>query len=158
MIILYVGLSNTASPDYSQVRSFLLLPQLLCVRSLARALSLLLAQTTFHQNTDGSLIPGHLFTIKRKFQILLFHKTCRKANEGFSLILIFPVMCAWKKKLNVKSWFRNMHKTEFFHSSIRSWKRESEWWLSLYMCLLIQKCINYPTETWFPKLIHICFN
>lgn len=91
MIILYVGLSNTASPDYSQVQSFLLLPQLLCVRSLARALSLLLAQTTFHQNTDGSLIPGHLFTIKRKLQILLFHKTCRKADEG--LLIDFNFSC-----------------------------------------------------------------
>lgn len=62
MIILYVALSNAASPDYSQVQSFLLLPQLLSVSSLARALSLLIAQMTFHKNTDDSLIPGSLIS------------------------------------------------------------------------------------------------
>lgn len=93
MIILYVGLSNTAIPDYSQVQSFLLLSQLLCVSSRARGLSRLLAQMTFHKHTDGSLVPGHLLSVKRKLQILYLHKTCRKADESFLIDFNFsPVI------------------------------------------------------------------
>lgn len=95
MIIHYVGLSNIESPDYSPVQSFLLLPQLLCV---SRALSLLLVQMTFHKNTDGSLIPGHLFTVKRKLQILQFHKTCRKADEGLLIDFNFSRDLCLKEK------------------------------------------------------------
>lgn len=97
MIIVYVGLSNTASPDYSQVHLPAAAPASLC-RSLARALSLLLAQMTFHKNTDGSLVPGHLLTIKKKMQMLQFHKTCRKVDEGFLIGFSFSCDSCLKAK------------------------------------------------------------
>lgn len=104
-----------------------------------------------HKNTDGSLIPGHLLTVKESSIYYSSIKHAGRQMRTLSLILIFPVVCAWKKKLNVKSWFRNMHKTEFFQSSIfiRSWKKQ--WMIAepLYVHIY-SKMHNYPTVTCFP--------